>query len=449
MSERSLRWKLVRYLVILQVSASVLVLVGFVAIYWVLGRFVDESGETTAGIIGSAIRKSPDGQLILSEDEDTNWLLSSSPKLWFIARSANGQELRFGDVPQRYVNVLDVLDGIERASLDLADPNARPAARFQRIHTVNGSINLIVKTGAPFSIKNKILVWMLMFLFLVAPTVFVTSLVVVLATPFVVRRGLRGLMTAVNEAHNIDIESLGNRLSTTNVPTEIRPLVDAVNKALSRLHDGYRRQSRFLGDAAHELRTPITTLRLQADSLPDSNHKTQLIRSTTRLMNLSEQLLDLQRLKHSNALEHKVDLRVICEKVAADLAPLAILCDCSIEVDAPHSVVIKGDAFSLERAVSNLIQNAIDHGGEGCIIEIMLLMPAIIIVNDSGVGIPEKERERVIEPFYRLKASGSGTGLGLHLVAEVARMHDGDLIVGKSPAGGASMQLFLKRNHID
>jgi signal transduction histidine kinase len=439
----SLRWRLVRYLVVLQVTASVLGLVGFVALYWATGRFVDEGGEATTSIVGAAIQHSSSGQLTFHNDEESRWLIRASPELWFIARDMKGHELRYGNVPQRYVNVIKVLDGMERAALDLAEASARPAARFERIQTTQGPVNLIVKTGSPYSAKNKIIRWALVFIVLVAPTMLVTLLVVVAATPFVVRRGLRSVETIAAEMENVNIETLGTRLPTREVPTEVLPLVEAVNRAFDRLNEGYRRRARFLADAAHELRTPITTLRIQADTLPNTEHKAPLIRAAIRLTTLAEQLLGVQRLECMNAVTQKVDLRVICEAVAADLAPLAIMSDCSIAVEASHSIIIRADASALERAVSNLVQNAIDHGGQGGEIQILVQQPGCIIVNDSGPGIPPSERERVVEPFYRARANGRGAGLGLYLVAEVAQMHGGRLIVGESPTGGASIRMDL------
>lgn len=437
----SLRWRLVRYLVLVQVTASVLALMGVVALYWTTGRFVDEGGETTASIVGAAIQHSSSGQLILVYDEEAHWLIGAAPELWFIARDMNGHELRHGDVPQRYVDVIQVLDGMERAALDLAETSARPAARFERIQTTQGPVNLIVRTGSPYSAKNKITRWALAFFVLVAPTMLVTLLVVVAATPFVVRRGLRGVEATAAETENVNIETLGTRLSTRGVPAEVIPLVEAVNRALDRLNDGYYQRARFLADAAHELRTPITTLRIQAETLPETEHKAPLVRAAIRLSTLAEQLLDLQRLGRTNALSQQVDLRAICEGVAADLAPLAIMSDCSIAVEVPQSIIISADASALERAVSNLVQNAIDHGGQGGDIHILVQQPACIIINDNGPGIPANERERVIQPFYRARASGRGAGLGLYLVAEVAQMHGGRLVVGESPTGGASMRI--------
>lgn len=443
MKTGSLRWRLVRNLVMLQVAASLLVLLGFVALYGAAGRFVDEGGERTAEIVGAALGHAPDGRLILRDEKEVRWLLQAAPELWFIARDPQGQELRHGEVPARYVAVVQVLDGVQRSALDLTDASARPAARFERIQTADGPVNLVVRTGAPFLLKDKLKWWTLAFLVLVAPIMLVTSLVVVVATPFVIRRGLRGVVATAAQAEHVDIDALATRLPVQGVPAEILPLVEAVNRAFDRLDEGYGRQARFLADAAHELRTPITTLRIQADSLPESAHKAPLVRATTRLMTLAEQLLDLQRLARANLPVERIDLRALCERVAADMAPLAIMSGCAIAVEAPQAVFVRADATSIERALANLIQNAIEHGGAGGEIQLCVLPPGTIAVNDAGPGIPAHERERVVQPFHRIQPRGRGAGLGLHLVAEVAQMHGGQLVVSESPLGGASMQLVL------
>jgi signal transduction histidine kinase len=430
MKPRSLRWRLVGNLVLLQVVASLLALLGVIAIFGAVGRFVDEGGERTVQIIGRSIEHTADGKLVLGATSEVQRLLGAAPNLWFVVRNSQGYELRHGDVPPRYVALLRVLDGKERSALDLAESVGRPAARFERIDTDGGTVNVMVQAGAPLSLVDKFK-W-----------IATAYLVLVAHTPFVIRRGLAGTVATAAKAEHIDIDRLETRLPMTQVAAEIQPLVAAVNRAFDRLDEGYKRHERFLADAAHELRTPIATLRIQIESLPQNTRgKPRLLRATTRLATLAEQLLDLQRLTREPASIDSVDLRLVCERVVGDLAPLVIMNGCSIAVDAPDSVRVRADVTSIERAVANLIQNAIEHGGEGCEIRVGVYPPATIEVSDSGPGIPEDQRGRIVEPFYRLRARGAG--LGLHLVSEVARIHQGRLEIGSSDLGGASMRLVL------
>jgi signal transduction histidine kinase len=172
-------------------------------------------------------------------------------------------------------------------------------------------------------------------------------------------------------------------------------------------------------DAGHELRTPIATLRIEIELLPpNTRDKPRLLRATTRLATLAEQLLDLQRLTRAPVSIDSVDLRLLCERVVGDLAPLGIMNGCSVSVDAPDAVCVRADVTSIERAIANLIQNAIEHGGEGCEIRVRVYPPATIEVSDSGLGIPEDQRGRIAGPFYRLRARGNGAGLGLARTAK-------------------------------
>ena len=438
---KSLSWRLVWSLILLQVVVSAVVLGGYV--FWLKDRLVDENGEQAAATIGKAIVRAEDGRLSLGKTGEAARLLSASPSFWFIARDSRGMELRHGEVPTRYASLVGSLDGLERSAIDLATENAQPRARFERFQTNAGAVNLVVQTGTPLSLAETLHGTGLIALFVVAPMALVTAIGVIFAIPFVVKRALKGLRATADRAAHIDVDQRTVLLPLDFVATEIRPMMNAVNEAFERLNRGYARQERFLADAAHELRTPITILQLQIEGLPENSIKVGLMRASARLATLAEQLLDLQRLKQIGASEQPVDLKALCERVTAEVAPLAIRSRCRLAVNAPCQLTIRGDAVSIERALSNLIQNAIEHGGADCEIDVNLLEPACIEVCDTGPGIPETERERVVEPFYRLVPRDHGAGLGLNLVAEVARLHGGKLTIGASASGGARMRLEL------
>jgi signal transduction histidine kinase len=439
----SLRWRLIWSLILLQVVVGSLVLGGFIGLAWVLGRVVDETGQETVAVIQRALTRDATGKLIVVPTAEFLRLQNGDPSFWFIARDAKGAEVRHGDVPPKYATLMTTLDGMARIAIEPEKDNTQPKARFERVETTAGPVNVLAQTGSPLSVKNTLKGTGLVFLFLVAPMALLTSLGVILATPFVVKRGLQGVVATAEHAEGIDVHERTTRLPLANVASEIRPLVNAVNRAFDRLNEGYDRQERFLADAAHELRTPITTLQIHLEGLPNDPLKVKLMQASARLATLAEQLLDLQRLDHVVPQEQPVDLKALCERVAADIAPLAIQNRCTLSVDAPQALMVRGDAPSLERALTNLIQNAIEHGGQGCDIEVRLCAPSCIEVLDSGPGIPEEDRERVVAPFHRLVPRGRGAGLGLHLVAEVARLHRGQLTIGSSESGGAKMRLEL------
>lgn len=288
--------------------------------------------------------------------------------------------------------------------------------------------------------------WSLILTFgtVILPSLVPMILATLVATPIVVRAALRGLGGVVDEAQRIDVDQRGTRLPTADVPAEVGPLVTAVNDALGRLDEGYERHKRFLADAAHELRTPIAILQTRLESLPETPGKDRLLEDAARLATLAEQLLDLQRLDQPAAPFARVDLVTLGRRVAADLAPMAITGGYEMAFDAPDGTVeVLGDRAALERALVNLVQNAIEHGGRHGIITIRTLATGSVEVIDQGAGVPIEHRERIFEPFYRVRAQERGAGLGLHLVHEVVRRHHGRVTVEDSIPAGACFRITL------
>jgi signal transduction histidine kinase len=239
-------------------------------------------------------------------------------------------------------------------------------------------------------------------------------------------------------------------LPVDKVPTEVAPLVRAINDALARLDQGYERHKRFLADAAHELRTPIAILNTRLESLPDGPEKLRLLEDVARLAMLAEQLLDLQRLGQGPTAFSRVDLVAVGRSVVADLAPLAIAAgyDISFEAEADY-VMVMGDEASLGRAVTNLVQNAIQHGGRHGVITIGVHADGAIEVEDQGLGIPADQREKIFEPFHRMQPASRGAGLGLNLVREIVRLHNGHVAVLDGIGGGARVRIRLPLIHAD
>ena len=265
------------------------------------------------------------------------------------------------------------------------------------------------------------------------------ALATLIATPIVVRRTLAGLGHVAAQAEKIDIDGRSARLPLEAVPSEIVPLVSAVNDALRRLDEGYERHQRFLVDAAHELRTPIAILQTRLESLSLGPGAARVLEDVARLATLADQLLDLQRVNQGGDRFSYVDIVAIGKEVAADLAPLAIAAGYEISFEsASEHVGVRGDRGSLERALTNLIQNAIQHGGRKGIITVRVDQPAMISVTDDGPGIPPADRERVFEPFYRLHGRSPGAGLGLNLVQETSGCMTGRLRYQK--VGGGTRQ---------
>ena len=251
-------------------------------------------------------------------------------------------------------------------------------------------------------------------------------------------------------------------LDVDAVPMEVAPLVDSVNDLLARLTDSIATQKRFLADAAHQLKTPLAGLRMQADlaqregaSADDLKHSLRQIgRSSIRATHTVNQLLALARAESSNKLKahHDCDLARLTMDVVRDCVPRAM--EKSIDVgyegaDAgTPGFTVPGNATLLKEMIRNLVDNAINYTPsrpeQPGVITARVVRASddtalLIQVEDNGPGIPEAERELVFQPFYRaLGNEADGSGLGLPIVLEIASQHQATVALDESHPGHPS-----------
>jgi signal transduction histidine kinase len=444
---RSLRWDLVRRLVGLQAVMLTLFVVLVVAALWSAGLLVSlEPEDDTIDALRDAVARDGGG-LALRDTPALARRRAEVPGFWFTVRDRDGRSISEGAVPPEYARIGAALDGIGQARLgwNIGDP-PRPTARVKWIDGPAGNIQILTGAGGVVPWHRVIFAASTLLLSVIVPVFFLMTFTTLIATPIVVRGTLAGLGKAVAQAESINIDRRGARLPLADVPAEVVPLVAAVNAALSRLDEGYEQHKRFLLDAAHELRTPIAILRTRLESLSPGPDTSRLIEDVARLSILAEQLLDLQRLNQQDVQLGKIDLVTIGKRVAADLAPLAIAAgyDMAFETEVERAEV-NGDPGSLERALTNLVQNAIEHGSRKGSITIGVDWPAMISVTDEGPGIPVADRERVFEPFHRLHARDRGVGLGLNLVREIVRLHEAQITVLDGPNGGTCFRIAFRQ----
>lgn len=436
--QRSLRKQLFRRL--LAVQSAVLVLV--IAALFSSGLLFDfRSADATIDILRAAVERDENGQLQLRDTADLQNLRRTIPDLWFVIRDRQAHRLSEGAIPPEYANIGSALDDIGQARLgwNMGDPD-RPTARIRWAETSIGRMQFTTGSAAPWPLLFVFLGFSLVILQYLLPILAIMVVGALIATPRILRQAFAGMEQAAAEADAIDISQRGRRLVTADIPSEIVPFVNAVNGALTRLDEGYERQERFLADAAHELRTPIAILNTRLAALPQGPAKAQLAQDVARIKIITEQMLDLQRLRSGLAPFPDVDLAELARQVILDMGPLAFEAGYEIDfgaVDGP--VLVKGDAHSIGRALTNLVQNAIDHGGRKGTIS-LLVGPDWIEVTDEGPGIPEDLRERIFEPFFKRQKDGRGAGLGLSLVGDVMQLHGGAISV-RSRAVGAGFRL--------
>jgi len=416
----------------------------FTAAIWIfiisLGGKADLVDDSMIDHIAESLIHDADGKLVLEDTDGMKWVRTN--EYWFVARDSQGQTVSEGTPPEMFRPVVDKLGTLDYAQIRIKDDQPEQV-NVRKRDTRAGQVYIVVGTDASVSALLAVVV---VSLILFLPITALLALVTGIAIPLIVRKSLRGVALAEADASKIDFDQRGKRLSVDRIPWEVKSLVAAVNDALSRLDEGYERHKRFLADAAHELKTPIAILQTRIDALPESQDKGRLIADVSRLGGLAEQLLDLQRFQHQPPDFKEVDLVELAGNVVADLAPIAIAAGYKISFDADQRrVLIQGDWVALERALSNLVQNAIAHGGNSGTISVYVERCGAIEVSDGGPGIPEEDRDRIFEPFYRLRPMTGGHGLGLNLARDIANRHNGHISVTDGPEGGASFRLSLPR----
>ncbi|MBA2409937.1 MAG: hypothetical protein H0V62_09265 [Gammaproteobacteria bacterium] len=268
----------------------------------------------------------------------------------------------------------------------------------------------------------------------------VVAVLMLLIGIFSLRQSLRPLREVSAQARGIGPRDVSVRLTSERLPSEIVPLVRAVNQALGRLEVGMEQQRRFTANAAHQLRTPLAILTAGLDVL-EGNGKIQALRDDVARMNrLVDQLLCVARLDSVTLdTSQPTDLTALVADEISALAPLALRKNCNLGLDADDApVCISGNPDAIRDAVRNLIENAVAHSPSGGEIRVNVVAPGSIRVADQGPGIPEDLREQIFERFWRGRGERrSGAGLGLSIVRDIMRAHAGGIEITENPSGGA------------
>lgn len=275
-------------------------------------------------------------------------------------------------------------------------------------------------------------------------------------TYFISGHALRPIREFSDKIEEVQAQNLSDSRIEENNVKELNQLGISYNKMLERLSDAFEIQRQFTANAAHELRTPLALMQVQLDLYNSASHPgndadtLQTIKMVTeqndKLNRMVKTLLDMSELQ-SVGRDDKIILDAIVEEVLADLEPLAVEKNIKLIGKCEDATMIGSDIL-IYRLVYNLVENAIKYNhplGQVTVTAYQRNKHVYLSVEDTGSGIPKELRERVFEPFFRVDKSRSrelgGVGLGLALVREIVRVHDGSICIKSGKTGGTIFEV--------
>ena len=278
------------------------------------------------------------------------------------------------------------------------------------------------------------------------------------ATYFISGHALRPLREFSDKIEKVQAQNLADSRIEENQVKELNRLSVSYNRMLERLSAAFEIQRQFTANAAHELRTPLALMQVQLDLYhsnrhPDNDADTvQMIKMVTeqndRLNKMVKTLLDMSELQTVGR-DDEIILDALVDEVLEDLEPLAEGKNIRL-IGKFKYITMVGSDILIYRLVYNLVENAIKYnhsGGQVTVTADRKEKHVYLSVEDTGAGIPEELKERVFEPFFRVDKSRSrelgGVGLGLALVREIVRVHDGSITVKSNPSGGTIFEVVL------
>ena len=278
------------------------------------------------------------------------------------------------------------------------------------------------------------------------------------ATYFISGHALRPIREFSDKIEKVQAQNLADSRIEENQVEELNQLSVSYNKMLERLSDAFEIQRQFTANAAHELRTPLALMQVQLDLYNSTRHPgsdedtLQTIKMVTeqndRLGKMVKTLLDMSELQ-TVGWDDKIIVDALVDEVLADLEPLAQEKNIKL-IGKCENITMVGSDILIYRLVYNLVENAIKYnhaGGQVTVTADRKEKQVCLSVADTGNGIPEELRDRVFEPFFRVDKSRSralgGVGLGLALVREIVRVHDGSITVSSNPSGGTIFDVMF------
>ena len=277
-------------------------------------------------------------------------------------------------------------------------------------------------------------------------------------TFFISGHALKPLCDFSKKIEEVQAQNLSDSRIEENKFSELNQLSVSYNKMLERLSEAFEMQRQFTANAAHELRTPLAVMQLQIDLYNSSKHPdndtsaqqtiSMITEQTERLSKMVRTLLDMSELQ-TIARDEEIAIAALVEEVLADLEPLAQEKGINL-IEKCDKVLLMGSDILIYRLVYNLVENAIKYNFSGGTVTVTATQQNSqlhLTVEDTGNGIPEELKERIFEPFFRLDKSRSrelgGVGLGLALVREIVRVHNGSIFVKNNVNSGTTFEVIF------
>ena len=418
-----------------------------VALSWLLSyatdNIHDKAMQEQAIAVGDHLRTGPDGRLELNLPSDLLGLYSQEYGRYSYAVTDEQGRLLFSSLK-------------DRAALFPADPRNSAIAFLQQrlgdatvsgasVRRVIGDRTVWIQTGEDLTNRDVLIDDIVANFYRNVGWITLPILLVLLVTDIAIfSRALRPLREASEIAADIGPARPGVRLPTDEIPSEVRPLVSAVNQALDRLEEGFRIQRDFTADAAHELRTPLSILRTRIDMLENLELRHALRQNVEGMARIVGQLLDIAELDAFVVdPNEKAELVSVAAEVAEFVAPLALAQGKDVALlGAIGPVWVKGNTEMLGHAIRNLAENAINHTAVGSTVEFIVDNDGTISILDSGPGISEEERSLIFQRFWRRDRRKPGsTGLGLSIVQRIVELHSASITVENRSPNGARFSL--------
>ena len=277
-------------------------------------------------------------------------------------------------------------------------------------------------------------------------------------TFFISGHALKPLCDFSKKIEEVQAQNLSDSRIEENKFSELNQLSVSYNKMLERLSEAFKLQRQFTANAAHELRTPLAVMQLQIDLYNSSKHPnndtsaqqtiSMITEQTERLSKMVRTLLDMSELQ-TIARDEEIAISALVEEVLADLEPLAQEKGINL-IEKCDNVLLMGSDILIYRLVYNLVENAKKYNFSGGTVTVNATQQNSqlhLTVEDTGNGIPEELKERIFEPFFRLDKSRSrelgGVGLGLALVREIVRVHNGSILVKNNANSGTTFEVIF------